>query len=140
MRKLRLLVGSALALVMFSALSHAQGVGPHVGVGHLAGSAAGLDDGYTSFGGFVPLWQSDAESLWFLDGAFQQYNEGSGFIGGNVGVGNRQYSSLTDSLLGGYVYYDRRELDDFGFDQVGGRDRIARPQVGFTSERECPRR
>lgn len=109
-------VGTTL-LVGPSAL--AQGVGPHASGGVVAGSAVGLEDGYVHFGGFVPIVQPDEQSLLFFDGSLLLMNEGSDYLGGNLGAGLRSYSYTTDTILGGYVYYDRRDLDLYEFDQIG---------------------
>lgn len=107
-------------IVLFvAAVAQGQGVGPHVSGGHLAGSAAGLDDGYSEANAFVPLWQPNRDSLLFADGSFLLFNDGTDFLGGNVGGGVRSWQDATSSIVGVYGYYDRRELDVTSFDQYG---------------------
>ena len=96
-----------------------QGVGPHLGGGVLAGEAAGLDDGYVHFGGFVPLAQPVESVLFFADGSLLLYNEDTDTLGGNAGLGGRFFSPEFNRLFGGYVYYDRRDLGPWEVDQVG---------------------
>lgn len=98
----------------------AQGIGSHLSVGTVVGEAAGLDDGYVHFGGFVPVAQPDAESLWFADGALLLFNDGSDQLGGNAGIGYRSLCDRTDSILGAYAYFDRRDLGADEFNQLGG--------------------
>lgn len=105
-------------------VARAQESGPQLGMGLLAGEAPGLDDGYLHFDGFVPLAGSDGESLIFFDGSLLLMNESSDQLGANVGLGGRAYCDSTQSLLGAYLYYDRRDLGLDEFDQIG---------VGFES-------
>lgn len=109
----------AIFAVLFPALALAQGTGPHVSIGTLAGDAAGLDDGYVHFGGFVPLAEPDRHSLLFAEGSLLLFNEGSDQLGGNVGVGYRAYCEETGTILGGHFHYDRRDLGLAEFDQLG---------------------
>lgn len=109
----------AAAIVAHAALASAQGIGSHLSVGTVAGEAAGLDDGYVHFGGFVPIAQPDSESLWFAEGSLLLFNEDSDQLGGNVGIGYRSLCDTTGTILGGYAYYDRRDLGLDEFDQLG---------------------
>lgn len=111
--------GLGLSALGYSSEASAQGIGPHVGAGVLAGDAAGLDDGYVHFGGFVPLLQPDGKSLVFADGSLLLFDEGSEYLGGNAGLGYRSYCDTTGTILGGYIYYDRRDLDLYEFNQIG---------------------
>lgn len=117
-------VVTTLAFLVAASLAGAQGPGPHLGVGLVAGDAAGLGDGYVSFDGFAPLARPDGRSLVFLDGSLQLYNDSSDQIGANLGIGSRSYCDATGTLLGGYFYYDRRDLGIDEFDQLA---------VGFES-------
>ncbi len=111
------------ATVLFVAVpattSHAQGVGPHFGVGQLTGKSAGLDDGYTRLGAFLPLWQPQENWLLFSDTNLLLYNEQSQALGGNLGGGLRYYDGRFDRVFGGYAYYDFRDRGAAEYDQVG---------------------
>lgn len=96
-----------------------QGIGPHLGGGVLAGDAAGLDDGYVHFGGFIPLTQPNERVLFFTDGNLQLYNEGSDSFGGNVGLGVRSLNASGSAILGANLYVDRRDLGLAEFNQIG---------------------
>ncbi|MCA9258151.1 MAG: right-handed parallel beta-helix repeat-containing protein, partial [Planctomycetales bacterium] len=113
-----MLVGG-LALAVVGSDAAAQGVGPHFGGGVLAGNAAGLDDGYVHFGGFLPLVRPSDSSLFFADGSLLLYNDGADALGGNAGLGARFFCPELDRIFGGYAYYDQRDLGFWQVDQVG---------------------
>ena len=105
--------------LLVGGVATAQGIGSHVGGGVLAGDAAGLDDGYVHFGGFVPLAQPTESVLFFADGSLLLYNEDTDTLGGNAGVGARFFSPEFNRIFGGYLYYDRRDLGPWEVDQIG---------------------
>lgn len=90
-----------------------------MGGGVLAGDAAGLDDGYVHFGGFVPLSQPDEGVLFFTDGDLQLYNEGSDALGMNAGLGVRSINPQGNAIFGANLYFDRRDLGLAEFNQIG---------------------
>lgn len=115
-----LAVSLVAAMGWFCQVASAQGIGSHLSVGTVAGDAAGLQDGYVHFGGFVPITQPDDESLWYTEGGLLLFNDDSDQLGGSVGFGYRSLCDLTGSILGGYAYFDRRDLGADEFNQIGG--------------------
>ena len=114
------LISFALLLIAAGAgPSLAQGIGPHYGVGVLGGEDVGLDDGYATFGAFVPLMSPVHNSLLFGNANLLLYNEQSDAVGGNVGGGLRFFDPCLDRIFGGYVYYDFRDRDLADYSQVG---------------------
>lgn len=118
-RPLAITLAALLAMSSCAAQVVAQGIGSHLGLGLVGGEAAGLDDGYVHFGGFVPAAQRDDSSLLFVDGSLLLFNDSTDAIGGNLGFGSRAFSDITGTILGGSIYYNRRDLGADEFDQIG---------------------
>lgn len=112
-------IAVGLGICLVGANAAAQGIGSHLGVGVVAGEAAGLDDGYVHFGGFVPVAQADGQSLVFVDGSLLLFDESNDAVGGSVGLGSRSYCEATDTILGGSFYFDRRDSGIDEFNQIG---------------------
>ncbi len=102
----------------------AQEFGPQLEIGHQAGTAPGLHDGFSHFGAFIPLRSVGEELLIFNDSQLLLYNDQSELLGANIGFGARKYNPQTSRILGANVYYDLRQLPDptagtSDFHQVG---------------------
>lgn len=83
---------------------------------HDAGRRVGYRDSFTSLEFFVPLARPDDCRLWFADLRGIFVHEGA--VGGNFGVGRRQYIPGLCGTLGTYLYYDYRETDANEFQQI----------------------
>ncbi|MEX1223966.1 MAG: right-handed parallel beta-helix repeat-containing protein, partial [Pirellulales bacterium] len=118
-RRLAYMLSLAAALALAHDTSHAQGIGPHFGAGHLAGESVGLDDGYTNFGAFLPIVRPYDDVLLFSDTQLLLYNEQTAALGANLGLGARYYDAELNRIFGGYVYYDLRNMDLARYDQIG---------------------
>jgi hypothetical protein len=80
-------------------------------------SSGGGYDGFTTFGGFVPLLQVPGQSLTFLEGHLLLGN--NSYLGSNILVGYRAYDSSSERVWGGYIGYDIRNTGQATFHQLG---------------------
>ena len=108
-----------LALLSLSANSVVgQGVDYHLGLGHNTGDSIGLDDGYSQFDAWLPVWQPSDSSVLFSDTRLLLYNEQTEALGANVGFGGRWVSPVSNRIWGTYLYYDYRDTGPAHFDQL----------------------
>ncbi|MEL6381079.1 MAG: hypothetical protein AAFQ89_01120 [Cyanobacteria bacterium J06626_18] len=80
-------------------------------------TSGGGFDGFGYIDGFVPLFQTPARDLWYLQGRGRLDNQGD--LSGTLLFGYRYYDAAGDQVWGGYVGYDGRATDDNYFNQVG---------------------
>ena len=52
-----------------------QGVKYNLGLGHNTGDSIGLDDGYTHFDAWLPVWQPSDDSVIYSDTRLLLFNE-----------------------------------------------------------------
>lgn len=78
---------------------------------------AGYEEGFTSFEGFVPLFQTPGKTLTFLEGRLLLQNNAA--LGANVVLGQRFFDESANRVYGGYIAYDNRDTGDNSFNQLG---------------------
>ncbi|MCP2731703.1 right-handed parallel beta-helix repeat-containing protein [Limnofasciculus baicalensis] len=78
---------------------------------------AGYEEGFTSFEGFLPLFQTPGKNLTFVEGRLLLQNNGD--LGGNVVLGQRFFDESSHRVYGGYIAYDNRDTSKNSFNQLG---------------------
>ncbi|MEK6237319.1 MAG: right-handed parallel beta-helix repeat-containing protein, partial [Planctomycetales bacterium] len=111
-----------LILCALAASEAAGQYGPQGSLRRQWGQEPGFEDGYSRFGGFVPLWgDPECRGVLFSDSQLTLSDEI--LASGSVGLGGRVYLDDLDAFLGLNGYWDRRQYDsDLGrneFDQFG---------------------
>lgn len=96
------------------------GITPRVGGGYLDGEHVGLTDGYIWLEGWVPVWQTPGQNVFFLDVNTLKYNDGHDQWGFNGYGGYRWYNCQTNRIWGFDLGYDYRDVGPAEFEQIGG--------------------
>ncbi|WP_160148470.1 inverse autotransporter beta domain-containing protein [[Leptolyngbya] sp. PCC 7376] len=91
-------------------------VKPQYGVNFTTGPGSGYESSYGSFYGWFPFAQDGTSQLLFTE-ARGNIDTDNGNWGGNVALGYRNFSGKT--ILGGYIGYDVRGLEDWTTHQIG---------------------
>ncbi|HBR74077.1 MAG TPA: hypothetical protein DEA78_10260, partial [Cyanobacteria bacterium UBA11159] len=78
---------------------------------------AGYEEGFTSFEGFIPLFQNPGKNLTFIEGRLLLQNNAA--LGGNVVLGQRFFDESANRVYGGYIAYDNRDTGNNSFNQIG---------------------
>lgn len=88
---------------------------------HVAGDGVANPDSFSTLGWFKPLFvfgsSEGDEGLWFLDTRLVVQNDGD--VGGNFGLGYRQYNMTTNRIWGISVWDDADSTHRNFFHQVG---------------------
>lgn len=84
---------------------------------HIAGENVGIDQNYTTLEWFMPLCGDTEWDLVFGDARGIFRNDGT--VGTNLGLGWRQYDPETNRIIGINGYWDFRETEHNGFNQLG---------------------
>jgi trimeric autotransporter adhesin len=79
-------------------------------------SGAGYD-GFGSFQGFIPLYQTPGKDLFYLTGRLLLDTDAN--LGGNLLLGYRQYNQKANRIYGAYLSYDNRDTGSNVFSQLG---------------------
>lgn len=74
-------------------------------------------DAFTSFEGFVPLFQTPGRNVTFLEGRLLL--DDKDYISGNLVLGHRILSDSGKRVIGTYVSFDKRNTGSNAFNQVG---------------------
>lgn len=93
-------------------------VQPRIGAQFTTGPGVGYESSFGGVEGFIPLRQTPAQNLTFLEGRLLVSTD-DGQLGGNLLVGHRLYNAKTSRTIGGYVAYDIRDTGDSVFNQLG---------------------
>jgi parallel beta-helix repeat protein len=96
------------------------GITPRVGGGYLDGEHVGLTDGYIWLEGWVPVWQTPGQNVFFLDVNTLKYNDGHDQWGFNGHGGYRWFNCTTNRIWGFYLGYDYRDVGPAEFEQISG--------------------
>jgi len=83
-----------------------------------AGRGVGFTRGFSLLEGFVPLWQPNADSLFFADLRAVNFDAAERWEF-NAGGGARAYAPLLDRVLGVNAFYDGRHTERNYFNQLG---------------------
>lgn len=106
---------------------------PRLSFYHQTGETLGLDDSFTRLSSFVPFGNHDSPWVTFAD--IQASFLEDGVLGGSFGLGRRYRDQSSDLVYGLSLYYDYRDGQGNGFQQVSpgaellGRDWEARANV-----------
>ncbi len=94
------------------------GRGGYFRFNHAVGNGVGWDDGgYSQFGGWLPFNEFGSDTLWYTDLRLLLTNDA--MVGGNGGLGVRQYNADWDRFFGGAVFYDYDHgAQNNGFGQI----------------------
>ncbi len=90
-------------------------VKPKYGVNFTTGPGSGYESSYGSFYGWFPFAQNGTSQLFFTE-AKAIVDTDSGNWGGNFALGYRNFAG--NNILGGYVGYDVRGLEDWTSHQI----------------------
>lgn len=104
----------ALCLVSFH-LTAVQVMIPDIG--YTAGRGLSYNGGYASVGAFLAAYDPNRGSYPFFD--IQGHRIDNGTWASNVGVGYRHMCCDCVEMVGVNVYYDRREIEHVGLEQMG---------------------
>ena len=74
-------------------------------------------DAFTSFEGFVPLFQTPGKNVTFLEGRLLL--DDKDYISGNLVLGHRILSDSGKRVIGTYVSFDKRNTGSNAFNQLG---------------------
>ncbi|GAP94314.1 right-handed parallel beta-helix repeat-containing protein [Leptolyngbya sp. NIES-2104] len=85
------------------------------GVGY--NTSGGGYEGFGSFQGFIPLYQTPGQDLGYLLGRLLLDNDAK--LSGNVLFGYRFYNSAANRIYGTYLSYDNRDTGSNVFSQLG---------------------
>lgn len=81
------------------------GQGGYFRLNHVVGNGVGWDDGgFTTLGGWLPFNEFGSDTLWYSD--LRIFVSNDAYVGGNAGIGVRQYNADWDRFFGGTVFYD----------------------------------
>lgn len=80
-------------------------------------TSSGGYEGFGSFQGFIPLYQTPGQDLVYLIGRLLLDNDAN--LGGNLLLGYRVYNPGANRIYGAYLSYDNRDTGSNVFSQLG---------------------
>ena len=93
-----------------------RSVRPRLSFYHQTGETTGLSDDFTRLSSFIPISFPSSDRVWFAD--LQSSFLRDGVLGGSFGLGTRSYFESADLVYGMHVYYDYRDSEINGFQQL----------------------